>query len=779
MAVVWVPIEGFNKRSHMTGIADLVRVAFKRNLNRFIFGQSSYDSEVFRYSQSSQHDNAGLYSGESCRLSAVICSHDEQCCSSRCLCRRWSTIGEQRCVRKYVAYLIGSKSLMAFGNAKVCPIADSDSSIRLIYWLDREVNENGDNRQTQQRIRSIHNNLKTFHDPHECRTSVESLTEQDRLILIVSGSLGRDILQTVHDLPQLSSVYVYCMDKKLNEEWARQYRKVKDVIVCEQNLIDRIKFDKKTLVNIDQGISFNIYTITDDPNPSIIRENESFVRSLILLNSIIRLRFDPKDREELISCLKKQFHGNKRQLRIIEEFKQEYSNETALLWYIHESFLYTTLNKALNEQSIEQMLLFRLYLQDMYEQLKQNQYGSQIRVYHSQMMSFEERHDLEKSKNGYISIKTFLFANTNQNKVLESLINTQTTSDKCKILFVIDANPSVATANPFIDISRFHSFMSETIIMFMLGSIFRLKDVNRDGNIWTVQMELCGENEHNLEQVFEYMNRIHGNENRDSTIDRRAFGDIAHRIGESDVARKMYDRQLDEAPKNDPVRSDLHCSLGRVYREKKDYSRSMKCYNEALKECLRRSSSNFIELGNLYGSIAEIYLLTHNDRKSLDYYEKAVAQYQKAHAEDHEKMADFYNNMGSIHRRDKKYADALEFYKRTLVIDGKHLSSNHPNIAKTHNNIAIIYYYLSRYDLALNHYRLSLAIKVQTLDPQHYSIANVYSNIGSVYEIQSDFRRAAIHYRKAADIYHVILPDGHEDLIKIDDQLKNVLNQLH
>ncbi|CAF4784940.1 unnamed protein product, partial [Rotaria magnacalcarata] len=46
-----------------TGVADLVRVAFKRNLNRFIFGQTSYDSEVFRYSQSSQHGNAGLYSG--------------------------------------------------------------------------------------------------------------------------------------------------------------------------------------------------------------------------------------------------------------------------------------------------------------------------------------------------------------------------------------------------------------------------------------------------------------------------------------------------------------------------------------------------------------------------------------------------------------------------------------------------------------------------------------------------------------------------------------------
>ena len=38
--------------------------------------------------------------GESCRLTATICSYDDHCCSGRCLCRRWTITGEERCVRK-------------------------------------------------------------------------------------------------------------------------------------------------------------------------------------------------------------------------------------------------------------------------------------------------------------------------------------------------------------------------------------------------------------------------------------------------------------------------------------------------------------------------------------------------------------------------------------------------------------------------------------------------------------------------------------------------------
>jgi hypothetical protein len=54
-----------------TGIADIVRTAFRRSLNRFISGQTSYDSDVFRYTQLSQRGMGGLYSGRYEYLSTI------------------------------------------------------------------------------------------------------------------------------------------------------------------------------------------------------------------------------------------------------------------------------------------------------------------------------------------------------------------------------------------------------------------------------------------------------------------------------------------------------------------------------------------------------------------------------------------------------------------------------------------------------------------------------------------------------------------------------------
>jgi hypothetical protein len=46
-----------------TGIADIVRKVFRRGLNRIMSPQTSYDSDVFRYTQLSQRGTGGLYAG--------------------------------------------------------------------------------------------------------------------------------------------------------------------------------------------------------------------------------------------------------------------------------------------------------------------------------------------------------------------------------------------------------------------------------------------------------------------------------------------------------------------------------------------------------------------------------------------------------------------------------------------------------------------------------------------------------------------------------------------
>ncbi len=59
-------------------------------------------------------------------------------------------------------------------------------------------------------------------------------------------------------------------------------------------------------------------------------------------------------------------------------------------------------------------------------------------------------------------------------------------SDLQRVLFIIDANPSVVTSEPFADIRY---FTTESEVLFMTGCVFRLKDNNQNmddsnGIIW-------------------------------------------------------------------------------------------------------------------------------------------------------------------------------------------------------------------------------------------------------------------------------------------------------
>lgn len=103
-------------------------------------------------------------------------------------------------------------------------VESSDST--LLYWLDREINKSDHNRTLQREIRSITKHLQIFDDRSVCQQAVQSLSEQHRLILIVSGSLGQEIVHEIHPLQQVTSIYIYCSNKALHDEWAKRFPKV-------------------------------------------------------------------------------------------------------------------------------------------------------------------------------------------------------------------------------------------------------------------------------------------------------------------------------------------------------------------------------------------------------------------------------------------------------------------------------------------------------------------------------------------------------------------------
>jgi len=112
--------------------------------------------------------------------------------------------------------------------AVIKPITQEDNNLTTypLIWLDSLVNTSEENLDGQKLIRASIDHLKKFDNVNKCEEYIRSIAQDERIILIVSGRLGREIIPRIHQLRQVSSIYVYCLDKSANEQWAKQYKKV-------------------------------------------------------------------------------------------------------------------------------------------------------------------------------------------------------------------------------------------------------------------------------------------------------------------------------------------------------------------------------------------------------------------------------------------------------------------------------------------------------------------------------------------------------------------------
>jgi hypothetical protein len=95
-----------------------------------------------------------------------------------------------------------------------------------LVWLDSTINNSQENVNTQRRLKTIINHLLTFEDSTLCEEYIRSVSNHDRIVIIVSGLLGRQLVPRIHQLEQVCSIYVYCMDRKTNEQWTKDFTKV-------------------------------------------------------------------------------------------------------------------------------------------------------------------------------------------------------------------------------------------------------------------------------------------------------------------------------------------------------------------------------------------------------------------------------------------------------------------------------------------------------------------------------------------------------------------------
>lgn len=502
-----------------------------------------------------------------------------------------------------------------------------------------------------------------------------------------------------------------------------------------------------------------------DEDKSTVELDGQFIHSQLLIDCLQKMKSTAKEIEEFVRYCRdhNDCKDNEGYLKLLEEFQNEYSSEKSLWWYTRDSFVYRMLNKALRVQNIDILFLFRFFIRDLGQQLKENQWRSPGSVYRGQSLSKFELKRLEQSVGKLISVNSFLSTTLYRDV---AIIYVGDTPDLEKVLFKINYNPMIEGIKPFADITLLSEFPQEGEMLFMLGSIFQIESVccDEDG-IWIIQLALYSDHDHVLKSIFYYLRK----ESNRCDLDLLVFGNVLHDMGEYKQAKNYYNRCLESLPPDDHIwKPYCYYLLGLIATEDGEDKYALDLFQKSLYIRTQTLQSSDPSLADTLTAIARVYYMNHNFERALELYKEALIIFQQAFGDDDLTSAMSYNNIGVVCRAQQKYSEALDYHQKAFAIRKRHLPSDHFRFGTSYNNMGEVYQGLGQYDVALKYYELALEVYQQSLPPQHVDIAILLVNKGLIYEGKVNLQEALLLYKKALRICHYIWPVKNPDLLQIE-----------
>ncbi|CAF1107898.1 unnamed protein product [Adineta ricciae] len=632
-----------------------------------------------------------------------------------------------------------------------------------ILWLDNSVNTTQENIHGQNLFRSSIGHLKTFDNVDRCEEYILSAPIDERFILIVSGRLGRILTPRIHHLRQVSSIYVYCLDKAINEKWAIAYTKVKDIITSFPKLIEKIQAErsKRSENEVNEILPFSVST-----------QQHDFIASQLLTNVLLsQLLPIQNDKSQLVNLLKEKYYDIDVELKLLQAFEQNYSANQALDWYMRDSCIYRVLKRAVRQQNLKLLLFFRFFLQDIHQIIESKKCTSPVRVYRSQLLTKNELTEIYNSINHFISINTFFSTSICRELVLMFL--NQSSNDLERVMFEIDADPNHMLSKPFCFIESNTFFRQTEEVLFTIGSVFRLTELHQDADgLWIVRLTSCAdEDDKQLKELFKpyYL---------DEKINLIAFGNLLIKLNRLADAEKVFIQLINEYVNQPCHLADCYFALGTIAEERKMYDVSLDWHKTALDIKMKNLSENDISLAESYKHIGEIHLQKSDYKQALAAYLRALNVNLQVYGENHVHVAMCYTKLGGIYQKQENYKDALNCHKKALAIQQKNSSDDNSDVGIAYNNVAIIYACLNQYDLALECYEKALENLLKTLSPLHLEVAVSYCGLGLICEHKNEFEKALSFYEKTAVIYRQTLSSTHPDVIEIERHIRRISSKL-
>ena len=651
----------------------------------------------------------------------------------------------------------------------------------LLIWLDLNIDEtNPDCRNTLSHLRRVINTINTYTNTHECLEFLRQL-DDEKVCVVVSGSLGQEIVPRIHQMTQVDSIVIFCRDEQQHKKWAKDWPKIKGVFTRIESICATLKQAARQCERDAMPMSF-ITNDADTLTKSFDQLDSSFMYTQIFKEILLTIQFQKEHFQEFIALCRQKFADNPDELKNIKSLEKTYPKKTPIWWYTCECFLYPMLNRALRTMDIDVIIKMGFYIGDLHrhiEQLHSKQFvipksTEKFLVYRGQGMSKIDFNQMRKSKGGLMSFNNFLSTSKNKEVSLSFANHSLTNPDTTGILFVMTIDPSKSTT-PFASIAEMSDLPNEDEVLFSTNTVFRVHDIkpmDKTGRLFQVDLILTCNNDKDISALIKYMQ-----EETKGPSGWYRLGELLRKLGQFEKAQVIFIAMLNKGV-DDHEKGAIFNELGLIKDFQGEHKEAIIMFEKSLEIQTRVYSSAHQHLAWPYNNLALVYQHLQQYAKALFYHSKALEIRQHSLPSDHPDLACSYNNIGILYAQIKEYDNALAHFAKAHEIKLRRLPGNHPDIAYSYDNIGSVYAHNGEYSKALAYHEKAHEIFQRILPAHHCDLAFSYNNLGVVYENLGPISKARMYYERAIDIGRRLLPSNHSGYLLWQKNLENIKRKL-
>jgi hypothetical protein len=477
---------------------------------------------------------------------------------------------------------------------KLSPVVQN---FRLI-WLDPKINvSTPDCRNSLTRLRRVVNSVNTFTDIDTCLDFLKNVHDE-KAFLIVSGSIGENVIPSVHSMTQLDSIFVFCSNKARYEYLMIEWPKVKGILthidaICKSLYQTTHHFNQDSM-----PMSFLSVAGASSSDTSLNQCDLYFMYGQLFKEILLDIDDDnERSIKELAEYCREKYAGNAAELKRIDQFEQEYGQHPPIWWYTCECFIYHMLNRALGTLDVDIILKLGFFIRDLHRDLEKihlekihSHEGQFLTVYRGQTFTNEKFEKLKEMKDGLISFNNFLSTSLNEDVSINfSCRGLKKKSDSVGILFHMTIDLTTA-AIPFAAIEKTSNFESEKEVLFSTHSIFRIGEITpiEEKNMWRVNLTMTNEINSHLSVLIGEM--------REEIATAKGWyrlNELLIKLGELDKAEKVCN--LLKMKQTETCNSALYFQLAQIARGKGKFDQAAELYNKAIQVNEQPSNDNETE----------------------------------------------------------------------------------------------------------------------------------------------------------------------------------------